>query len=113
MADLDVTYAGIDYLDRTRPLVDGTVKPEGVTLRFLPMRPFELFRRVAQYTEFDAAEMSFSTYANLLSRGDERYIAIPFFPSRYFRHADFYVHRDSGIERPEDLRGQRVGIAEY
>lgn len=113
MADLDLTYAGIDYLDRTRPLFDGTVKPWGATLRLIPLTPFELFRRVAQYDEFDAAEFSFSTYTNLLARGDERYIAIPFFPSRYFRHADIYVHRDSGISAPADLRGRRVGIAEY
>ena len=113
MADLDLTYAGIDYLDRTRPLFDGTVKPWGATLRLIPLRPFELFRRVAQYDEFDAAEFSFSTYTNLLARGDDRYIAIPFFPSRYFRHADIYVHRDSGIAMPQDLRGKRVGIAEY
>lgn len=113
MNDLAITYTGIDYLDRTRPLLDGMVKPAGISLRFVPLRPFELFRRVAQYTEFDAAEMSFSTYSNLISRGDDRYIAIPFFPSRYFRHGDIYVHRDSGLNQPTDLRGKKVGIAEY
>lgn len=82
MEELPMTYTGVDYLDRTLPLLDGTVQPAGISLRFVPLRPFELLRRGAQYTEFDAAEMSFSTYANLLSRGDERYIAIPFFPSR-------------------------------
>ncbi len=114
MSDLPITYAGIEYFDRTRPLLDGEVKPEGISLKFVPFQwPFELFRRVAQSTEFDAAEMSFSTYANLISRGNDRYIAIPFFPSRHFRHGDIYVHRDSGINQPGDLRGRKVGIPQY
>src|SRR6266511_4533808 len=32
-------------------------------------------------------------------------------PSRSFRHSGIYVR--AGIERPEDLRGGRVGVAEY
>ena len=86
MNDLPITYAGFDYLDRTRPLLDGTVKPAGVSLRYI-CGGRELFSRLIQHTEFDAAEMSFSIYANLISRGDHRYIAIPFFPSRYFRQS--------------------------
>jgi 4,5-dihydroxyphthalate decarboxylase len=109
-----MTYAGIDYLDRTRPLLDGTAKPEGISLKIVPFtEPFDLFRRVVQLTEFDAAEMSVSTYINLVSRGDERYIAIPFFPSRSFRHGDIYVHRDSKIQQPADLLGKEVGIPRY
>jgi hypothetical protein len=41
-------------------------------------------------------------------RGEDRYIAIPFFPSLHFRHGDIYVHRDSGISQPADLRGEKV-----
>jgi 4,5-dihydroxyphthalate decarboxylase len=114
MNDLAMTYAGLDYMDRTRALIDGTVKPHGITLRYLAISsPGELFRRVAQQTEFDAAEMSSSTYMNLLARGDQRYTAIPVFPSRCFRHSYVFVHRDSGIEKPIDLKGKKAGIAEY
>ena len=114
MDDLPITYGGIDYLDRLPPLLDGTVKPAGISLRVVPFtEPLDLFRRVARHTDFDAAEMSFSTYANLVSRGDGRYIAIPFFPSRSFRHGDIYMHRDSGISQPADLRGKKVGIPQY
>jgi 4,5-dihydroxyphthalate decarboxylase len=114
MNDLLVTYGGIDYLDRLPPLLDGTVKPSGISLRIVPFtEPLDLFRRVVRHSDFDAAEMSFSTYANLVSRGDDRYIAIPFFPSRSFRHGDIYVHRDSGISHPADLRGKKVGIPQY
>src|SRR5690348_7285730 len=105
---------GVDYLDRLSPLLNGTVKPAGISLRLVPfIDPWELFRRVVRHSDFDAAEMSFSTYANLVSRGDDRYIAVPFFPSRAFRHGDIYVHRDSSISQPADLREKKVGIPQY
>jgi 4,5-dihydroxyphthalate decarboxylase len=113
MADLALTYAGVDYLDRTRSLVDGTTRPAGISLRFISLPPNEVFRRVAQHTEFDAAEMSISTYMNLVSRDDRRYVGIPVFPSRNFRHGYIFVHRDSGINEPRDLVGRRIGVSEY
>ena len=33
--------------------------------------------------------------------------------ARTFRHRNVYVHADSGIEKPEDLRGRRVGTPGY
>ncbi|HEY7060174.1 MAG TPA: PhnD/SsuA/transferrin family substrate-binding protein [Chloroflexota bacterium] len=113
MHELTLTYAGADYLDRTRALVDGTVRPAGLRLRFLPMQPTALFRRLVQYTEFDVAEMSTSVYMSLLARGDERYVAIPVFLSRNFRHGYIFVSAASGIREPGDLRGKRAGILEY
>jgi 4,5-dihydroxyphthalate decarboxylase len=63
--------------------------------------------------EFDASEMSLSSYTILRSEGDTRFIAIPVFPSRVFRHSAIYVRADSRIERPEDLKGKRVGVGDY
>ena len=68
---------------------------------------------MAQGTEFEVAEMSTSTYMNQISRGDERYVAIPVFPSRNFRHGYIYVRGDSDIREPKDLVGSRVGVPEY
>ncbi len=113
MGDLALTYAGVDYLDRTRSLVDGTTQPAGISLRFVSLPPNELFRRVTQHLEFDAAEMSISTYMNLVSRGDGRHVGIPVFPSLNFRHVYIFVHRDSGINAPKDLVGRRIGVSEY
>jgi 4,5-dihydroxyphthalate decarboxylase len=46
-------------------------------------------------------------------RGDDHYMAIPFFPSRHFRHGNICVHRDSASSQPADLRGKKVGIPSY
>jgi 4,5-dihydroxyphthalate decarboxylase len=114
MSRLDLTYAGVTYLDRTRALEFGEISPEGVNLRYLAIDDIgDLFRRVAQHAEFEASEMSLSTYMMLRGRGDDRFVAIPVFPSRSFRHGFVFVNSKSGIEQPADLKGRRVGIAEY
>jgi 4,5-dihydroxyphthalate decarboxylase len=38
---------------------------------------------------------------------------VPAFVSRIFRHSGIYVRKDSGIKKPEDLRGKRIGVPEY
>lgn len=98
--------------DRTFPLVDGRVKVEGVDLTALALPVEEVFFRTATYHEFDASELSFSSYLLTLERGAP-FIAIPVFPSRAFRHNGIYVNADAGITRPEDLVGRTVGIPEY
>src|SRR4051812_37250377 len=112
MRKLELTLACGRY-DRTQPLLDGRVQPEGVDLTFLPLRPGETFWRMLNHGEFDASEMSLSSYTILRSEGDTRFIAIPVFPSRVFRHSAVYVRADSNLERPEDLRGKRIGVGDY
>jgi 4,5-dihydroxyphthalate decarboxylase len=63
--------------------------------------------------EFDVSEMSLSSYTILRSEGDTRFIAIPIFPSRVFRHSAVYLRADSKIAAPADLKGKRVGVADY
>lgn len=99
--------------DRTYALHDGTVPVEGVDLNFLPMMPVETFRRQARHAEFDASEFSLSTYMILHARGDRRFVGIPVFPSRRFRHEHIWINVHSGIRSPADLRGKRVGVEEY
>ena len=48
-------------------------------------REGETFWRMLNHEEFDVSEMSLSSYTILRSEGDERFIALPVFPSRVFR----------------------------
>ena len=111
MGRLALTLACGDY-DRTRALADGRVLVEGVDLRFLSLEPEETFFRMVRHREFDAAELSLSTYVLTLQEGAP-FVALPVFPSRAFRHNGIYVNTSAGINRPEDLVGRRVGVAEY
>jgi len=112
MHNLPLTIACGRY-DRTQPLIDGRVAPEGVDLTFIPLRPGETFWRMLNHSEFDASEMSLSSYSILRSEGDTRFIAIPVFPSRVFRHSAIYLPVRSRIEKPQDLKGARVGVGDY
>lgn len=113
MSPVRITLAGCDYWDRTRPLMDGSVRVQGVDLNYIVVPLRDLFRRVARDAEFEAAEMSLSTYVALAGRGDRRFVGIPVFPSRNFRHSYLFVNAKAGIEKPEDLRGRRIGVPEY
>ncbi len=112
MSKLRVTLACWDY-DRTRALADGRVAPEGVDLNFLPLHVEETFFRMLRNAEFDAAEMSLSSYCVSLLRPDPAFVAIPVFPSRFFRHSCIFVSAKSAVRAPRDLVGKRIGVPEY
>lgn len=101
-----------DY-DRTRPLVDGRVKPDGFDLDIEFLRPREIFPRMLDHGEFDASELSLASHASLIGRGETSFVGVPIAISKIFRHSCIYVRPDSGIERPEDLRGKRVGTTQF
>lgn len=104
---------GCGAYDRTWPLIAGVVRPEGFALDWSILPPEEVFLRGMLGGEFDITEMSLSTYLLLRSRGSCRYLGLPLFVSRKFRHSALYVREGAGIERPEDFAGRRVGVPEY
>jgi 4,5-dihydroxyphthalate decarboxylase len=106
-----LTVACWDY-DRTFALASGEIRPDGVDLTYLSLPVEETFFRMMRYREFDAAEMSLSSYVISLCQ-DAPFVAIPVFPSRAFRHNGIYVNASSGIEQPGDLAGRLTGVAEY
>src|SRR5262245_15368005 len=112
MSKLHLSIACSGY-DRTRALVDGRVPVDGVELTFLDLPVEEIFFRMLRNREFDVAEMSLSSYTLSLFREHPPFIAIPVFPSRFFRHSCIFVHAGSGIARPQDLIGRRVASPEY
>ena len=113
MAKLPVTFACGPY-DRMEALHLGEVQPEGIDLRYIPIRSSpEIFARMAKTRSFDVSEMSLAHYMVSRIRGDFPYVAIPVFPSRLFRHGYIFVHSGAGIKSPKDLEGRRVGVQEY
>jgi 4,5-dihydroxyphthalate decarboxylase len=110
--NLSLSVAVGDY-DRTRPLVDGTVRIDGVDPVFMLLEPEEIFFRAFRHAEFDICELSLSSYTVKTARGDNPYVGVPVFPSRAFRHTSVYIRTDRGIATPADLKGRRIGVPEY
>lgn len=99
--------------DRVAPLLDGRVGVEGCDLSPIILSPEETFHRAFRFQEFEIAELSLSSHAVTVARGNAPYVAIPVFLSRVFRHSGIYIRTDRGIARPEDLKGKLVGVPEY
>ena len=112
MPKLDLSIAVGDY-DRVRPLIDGAVGIDGVAPLFMTLEPEEVFFRAFRHAEFDIAELSLSSFTVRTARGDNPYVGVPVFLSRAFRHSGIYVRTDRGIRAPADLKGRKVGLAEY
>src|ERR1700747_2376400 len=112
MAKLRLTLACWNY-DRTRALLEERVPIDGIELNYLNLPVEETFFRMLRHREFDAAEMSLSSYTLSLFRENPPFIAIPVFPSRFFRPSYIYVHAESGIREPKDLIGKRIGNPDY
>jgi 4,5-dihydroxyphthalate decarboxylase len=112
MAPLRLTLACWNY-DRTRALADGRVRPDGIDVNYVSLPVEETFFRMMRHREFDAAELSLSSYVLSLFEPEPPFVAIPVFPSRSFRHSCIYVHAASGIRCPKDLVGKRVGSPEF
>src|SRR6195256_503555 len=112
MSELRLTLACWDY-DRSRPLMDGRVKPEGIDLDIKVLRPRETFPRMLDKQEFDVSEMSLASYVSLKGKGACPFVAIPVALSKIFRHGCIYVRPGANIQTPQDLKGKRVGTTQY
>jgi 4,5-dihydroxyphthalate decarboxylase len=100
------------FNERVEPLMNGTVKAEGIELIPTYSHPAETFWRQLKFGEFEVAEMSMSSYLIAKSQGADM-IAMPVFPSRRLFQTELSYHVDSGITKPEDLAGKKLGVAEY
>jgi 4,5-dihydroxyphthalate decarboxylase len=112
MPNLKLTLACWDY-DRTRPLMDGRVRPEGIDLDIEILRPRQAFQRMLDKKEFQVSELSLASYAALKGRGNCPFVALPVALSKIFRHSCIYVRTDAGITTPQDLKGKRVGTSQW
>ncbi len=112
MAKLPLCLA-VGAYDHVRDLADGTVQVPGVDLTVLQLPVEEIFYRFLMHEEFDVSEISLAKVVALAAQDDARFVPLPIFPSRVFRHSSIYVRADAGITRAEDLAGKRVGVPEW
>lgn len=99
--------------DRVRAVLDGQVPIPGAEIVPHIGEPEVIFEHAVRDARFDITEMSMSSHILTTARGDSNYIGVPVFPSRSFRHSSIFVNTNSGIDRPEQLRGKRIGVPEY
>src|SRR2546429_4590055 len=112
MPDLKLTFACWDY-DRTRPLMDGRVKPEGIELDIKVMRPRETFQRMLDNKEFEVSELSLASYTALKGRGDCPFVAVPGALSEIVPHSCLYVRTGARLRPPQDLKRKRGGTSQW
>jgi 4,5-dihydroxyphthalate decarboxylase len=101
-----------DY-DHVRDLVAGVVAIPGIDLAVEILPVGEIFQRAMRGQPWDVHEMSLGMYVARLAAGDRSLAAIPVFPSRMFRLSAWFVRAEGPVQRPEDLRGRRVGDPDW
>lgn len=116
----DTYTLALDRYDRHFPFFDGTLNmPAGIDLTVLqagetnPERDgAHRHKRMLGGNEFDAAEVSFSSYLMATARGMD-FTAIPAFPRRLFSQTQMYVRTESDIEHPSQLAGKKIGLQSF
>lgn len=111
LASRPLTVATGDYL-HTASLRAPAAGADGLDLQHVAAPPGAIFRRMLDEAAYDVAEMSLATIYMLADRGDRRFVPLPVFLSRVFRHSAVYVSAPE-IRRPEDLPGRDVGVLRY
>jgi 4,5-dihydroxyphthalate decarboxylase len=108
MEQLRLTLSCNEY-DRTRFLVDGTVKPEGIALNIVVLPSEERHRRFSRGLEFEDCELQMGVFLGWTARGAP-FSAIPVFPHRKFCHGNVLLNSASGIQKPEDLADKIISM---
>lgn len=95
--------------------MDGQVDIEGADVSFNVENIYTLNSNAfGPEKKYEVTEMGLIPYITKYINDDFRdYTLIPVFISRTFRHRNVFVHADSGIKKPEDLRGKKVGTPGY
>ena len=111
---MDLQFSiGIADNPRTRPILGGKVKPDDIDLICTSVHGSELFWRQLRFGDFDISEMSMSGLLMALAGGDRRWVGIPVFTTRKMFPVRVLVRKDSGIDKPSDLIGKKIGVPEY
>jgi 4,5-dihydroxyphthalate decarboxylase len=109
-----IGVAGYSY-DRVQAIKDGQVGIDQVDVSFHDEDVYRLNALAfGPKKTYEVTELGLIPYVTkYINEGFRDYILVPVFISRIFRQRNLYVHVDSGIEKPGDLRGKRVGTPGY
>jgi 4,5-dihydroxyphthalate decarboxylase len=109
-----IKVAGYAY-DRVQAIKDGLVGIDQVDLSFHNENIYSMNAQAfGPQKTYEVTELGLIPYVSkYINEGFRGYVPVPVFISRTFRHRNIYVHADSGIEKPQDLRGKRVGTPGY
>jgi len=112
MTKLKITLALGSY-DRHAPLLEGCIEHPDVDIEYIECDPQQgRHERFLQHFEFDAVELSFSSYCIAIDQGMPVH-AVPIFPRRLFSQSQMYKNVNCGIQSPKDLVGKRIGLSGY
>ena len=113
MSHLKLSLA-MEHYDRSYPLLEGRVMPEGIDLQpmVVSQSTGERHERMLNHREFDVCELSLSSYLMAKAQGAPL-TAIPVFPRRLFSQPQMFVNTHTGIRAPADLVGKKVGLGTY
>ena len=111
---LALRIAGYDY-DRVRAIMDGKIEHEGLNTSFNVENIYNLNAAAfGPEKKYDVTEIGLIPFITKYINDDFRdYTLVPVFISRTFRHRNVFVHAESGIEKPEDLIGKKIGTPGY
>jgi 4,5-dihydroxyphthalate decarboxylase len=113
MSKLKLTFACGPY-DRMEALHYGRIGVEGIDLSYEEIQaPREIFDRMVGKKEFDMSELSLAEHVVMTAKGNSPFVALPVFPSKAFRHGFICINKHSGIKKPNDLAGKRIGVPLY
>lgn len=109
----------VNSYDRHGPLLEGLCDHSAFEFQVLEVGQSQPGRhgtsrheRFLPHFEFDACELSFSSYLVAVDQGLP-VRAVPVFPRRLFSQSQMYQNVRSGIAGPADLAGRRVGLSSY
>lgn len=94
----------------TKPIKAAGADLGRLDLRFVEVEQIvPMMRRMCRKLDFDICEMAFTTYVCAHAAGLP-FTAIPVFVTRNFHHWAMFVNTKSGVRKPKDLEGRKVGV---
>jgi len=96
----------------TTPLLDGSVKIEGVAVVPHAAKSVDDNSRAMLSGGFDVAEMSLATFARAKDRG-AKLIGLPVFPGRRFIQPGVAVAKGRRFASPREFAGKTVALPQY